>query len=58
MQKRAAAAKVAAAAVAGGNFQEGNGKHKSKKGNDKPKPCLHCHKPGHTAKLLVESKFR
>ena len=42
--KKAAAAKVAAATAAGG---KGQGKHKSKKGNDKL--CEHCHKPGHTA---------
>ena len=43
-QKKAAAAKVAAATAAGG---KGQGKHKSKKSNDKL--CEHCHKPGHTA---------
>ena len=46
-QKKAAAAKVAAAAAAGGKSQGGKGKHKRKKGSDKP--CEHCHKPGHTA---------
>ena len=46
-QKKAAAAKAAAAAAAGGKSQGGKGKHKSKKGSDKP--CEHCHKPGHTA---------
>ena len=46
-QKKAAATKVAAAAAAGGKSQGGKGKHKSKKGSDKP--CEHCHKPGHTA---------
>ena len=38
---------AAAAAAAGGKSQGGKGKHKSKKGSDKP--CEHCHNPGHTA---------